>query len=136
MRNQSMPVLFDRFFSEPDGRFVPRTGPRTTQPAIDLIEASDHYEVVADLPGVTREQVEVEFEDGVLSLRGTRPVAETPDSDARWARRERRSGDFSRAIAFREEVEVAAIEASVKDGVLRVRVPKAERRKPRQVTVN
>lgn len=135
MRHQSIPVLSDRFFSDLERPLAAHTGARTAQPSIDLIEAADHFEVIADLPGVTREQVEVEFEDGVLTLRGERPEAEETDEDARWFRRERRSGAFARAVAFREEVEVAAIEASVKDGVLRVRIPKAERRKPRQVPV-
>ena len=136
MRHQSTPVLFDRFFSGLERPLAAHTGAKTVQPPIDLIEAGDHYEVIADLPGITREQVQVEFEDGVLTLRGERPEPEGTDEKTRWFRRERRNGAFARAIVFREEVEVAAIEANVKDGVLRVHVPKAERRKPRQVTVN
>jgi HSP20 family protein len=135
MHHQSTPVLFDRFFGGAERPLAAHTGARTAQPAIDLVEASDHYEVIADLPGVTREQVKVEFEDGVLTLKGERPEADVADEDARWFRRERRSGAFARAIVFREEVEVAAIEANVKDGVLRVRIPKAERHQPRQVPV-
>ena len=134
MRNQSVPALFDRFFGELEAPLAVHTGVRTFQPTLDLVETADHYEVIADLPGVTREGVEVEFENGVLKIRGERAVSAAGD-DLRWYRRERSEGKFARTIAFRDDVEVADIEATVTDGVLRVRLPKAERRKPRQIPV-
>ena len=134
MRNQSIPDLFDRFFGELEAPLAAHTGVRTYQPKLDLVETADHYEVIADLPGVTREGVEVEFENGVLEIRGERAESSSGD-DARWYRRERSRGEFARAIAFRDDVEVGDIEATVKDGVLRVRLPKTERRKPRQIPV-
>ena len=134
MRDPFVPTLLDRFFSEPEAPLTPQAAVRVTRPRIDLFEEADSYEVVVDLPGVTREEVEVQFEDGVLEISGE-CTASSQGEDARWPRRERTPGKFARTIAFRDDVEVGAIEATVKDGLLRVRVPKAERSKPRQIPV-
>jgi HSP20 family protein len=131
MRIHTVPSLFDRFFDE---AFDPAPVARPFRPALDLIEYPDRYEVVADLPGVDQKTVEVEFIEGVLHLRGER----APDSladDARAHRRERATGEFRRSIGFRDDVEVDAIDASFRDGVLRVNVPKSERNRPRQIPI-
>jgi HSP20 family protein len=131
MRIHTVPSLFGRFFDE---AFDPAPVARPFRPALDLIEHPDRYEVVADLPGVDQKEVEVEFIDGVLHVRGERAPASLDDG-ARVYRRERPTGRFSRAIAFRDDVEVDEIDASFHDGVLRVNIPKSERNKPRQIPV-
>jgi len=131
MRIHTVPSLFDRFFDE---AFAPAPVARPFRPALDLIEYPDRYEVVADLPGVDQKAVEVEFIEGVLHLRGDR-VADALPEEARGYRRERATGKFARAIGFRDDVEVDGIDASFRDGVLRVNVPKSERNKPRQIPV-
>jgi HSP20 family protein len=131
MRFQTLPSLFDRFFDE---TVLPAPVARGFRPALDLIEYPDRYEIVADLPGVEREEVEIEFIDGVLRVRGERTGDALPD-EARVYRRERTSGKFSRSIGFRDDVEMDAIDASFRDGVLRVKLPKSEQKKPRQIPV-
>jgi HSP20 family protein len=131
MRIHSTPSLFDRFFDE---AFAHAPVARPFRPALDLIEYSDRYEVVADLPGVDQTAVEVEFIEGALHIRGER-ACDTHGEEARAYRRERAAGSFERSIGFRDDVEVDAIEASFRDGVLRVRVPKSEKNKPRQIPV-
>jgi len=131
MRIHTVPSLFDRFLDE---AFAPAPVARPFRPALDLIEYPDRYEVVADLPGVDQREVEVEFIESVLRVRGER-AADTLSDEARVHRRERATGRFARSIGFRDDVEVDGIDASFHDGVLRVNVPKSERNKPRQIPV-
>lgn len=131
MRIHTAPSLFDRFFEE---ALSPAPVARPFRPAFDLIEYPDRYEVVADLPGVDQKEVEVEFVEGVLHIRGERTGDELPD-EARLCRRERATGGFARSIGFRDEIDVDRIDASFRAGVLRVNVPKSERSRPRQIPV-
>jgi HSP20 family protein len=131
MRVHTVPSLFDRFFDE---AFTPAPVARPFRPAFDVIEYPDRYEVVADLPGVDQKEVEVEFIEGVLHVRGERASENLPDG-ARTFRRERVSGKFARSIGFRDDIEVDGIDASFREGVLRVNVPKSEKNKPRQIPV-
>ena len=85
MRNHTVPSLFDRFFDE---ALSPAPVARPFRPALDLIEYPDRYEVVADLPGVDQKEVEVEFIEGVLHVRGER-AGDTLSDEARAFRRER-----------------------------------------------
>ena len=131
MRIHTVPSLFDRFLDE---ALSPAPVARQFRPAFDLIEYPDRYEVVADLPGVDQKEVEVEFIEGVLHVRGER-TGDTLSDEARAFRRERAAGKFARSIGFRDDIEVDGIDASFRDGVLRVNVPKSERNKPRQIPV-
>ena len=131
MRIHTVPSLFDRFFDE---AFAPAPVARPFRPALDLIEYPDRYEVAADLPGVDQKEVEVEFIEGVLHVRGERASDTLPD-DARPYRRERVAGKFARSIGFRDDIDVDGIDASFHEGVLRVNVPKSEKNKPRQIPV-
>jgi HSP20 family protein len=130
MRTHPLPGLFDRWLAEARMEGVERS----FAPVLDLAEHAEHYEIVVDLPGVAQDDVEVEFKDGALRIRGERPAEPTAEN-ARTLRRERASGRFARTIAFQEDVDVEHIEASFRDGVLRVRVPKSERSRPRQIPV-
>jgi HSP20 family protein len=131
MRIHTAPSLFDRFFEE---ALSPAPVARPFRPALDLLEYPDRYEVVADLPGVDQKEVEVEFVEGVLHLRGERAEPALSDG-ARAHRLERSAGKFSRSIRFRDDVDVDGIDASFHYGVLRVNIPKSERNKPRQIPV-
>ncbi len=133
MRSQSLPSLLDRWFADFDETPSAPVA-RTFRPALDLIEYPDRYEVVADMPGVVQENVEVEFTDGALQIRGERPSEAAPE-EGRVFRQERASGKFGRSVVFRDDVDVEKIEASFSDGVLRVRIPKSEKSKPRQIPV-
>ena len=94
-------------------------------PAVDISERKDAYLLEAELPGVGIEDLEITFEDGLLTIQGQRHV--TPDSsEERIHRAERRYGAFRRSITLPTHVKPDAIEASTQDGVLRIMVPKAD----------
>jgi len=131
MTLSNVPTLFDRFFVDFDHAFGPRTA--STRPAMDRIAYPDRIELVADLPGLAREDVELQVADGVLTVRAERGL-EVPE-DGRVVRRERSARTFSRSFALSDEVDVDAIGATMRDGVLRITLPKSERAKPRQIEV-
>lgn len=101
------------------------TGSQTWAPAVEISESEDAYLLAADLPGVKADDVEITFEDGLLTIQGERH--QPSDADGQKVHRaERRYGPFRRSITMPSHVDMAAIDASAQDGVLRVRVPKAK----------
>jgi HSP20 family protein len=104
-------------------------------PAMDLVEDGEHFVLRADLPGVNEDNVKVELEDNVLTISGERK-SEHEDRDAGYYRIERATGAFSRSLTLPEGIDPDGIQASFDRGVLEVRVPKPEERKPRRVAIN
>ncbi|HEV2378124.1 MAG TPA: Hsp20/alpha crystallin family protein [Streptosporangiaceae bacterium] len=105
-------------------QFDPSAGTQAWAPAVDISERKDSYLVAVDLPGVGTEDLEITFEDSLLTIQGERhPAGETAGEKVHRA--ERRYGAFRRSITLPSHVMADAIEASVQDGVLRVLVPKA-----------
>ena len=133
MRIHTVPSLIDRFLAEMEPSRA-ASAAAAFSPAVDLLETPERFELVADLPGLTSEDVEVEFADGVLHVRGERAAEAAPEG-GRVYRRERRAGRFHRTVALGDDVEVEGIEASFRDGVLRIAIPKSERNRPRQIPV-
>ncbi|HEV2074660.1 MAG TPA: Hsp20/alpha crystallin family protein [Thermoleophilaceae bacterium] len=103
-------------------------------PAMDLVEADDHFVLRADLPGLSEEDVQIEVRDDVLRLTGERK-AEHEQRERGWYRVERSFGRFSRSLTLPEGVDPDAISASFDRGVLEVRIPKPEERQPRRVQI-
>jgi len=109
----------------PLGQQYPGMSTPAWAPAVDISERKDAYLVTAELPGVGIDDLEITFEDGLLTIQGQRHVA--PDSsEERVHRAERRYGAFRRSITLPTHVKPEAIEASTQDGVLQIMVPKAE----------
>jgi HSP20 family protein len=104
-------------------------------PAMDLVEEGDHYVLRADLPGVTEKDVNVELEDNVLTISGERK-SKHEDRKNGFYRLERASGSFSRSLTLPEGVDPDSVQARFDKGVLEVRVPKPEQRKPRRVAIS
>jgi HSP20 family protein len=103
-------------------------------PAVDISERKDAYLVAADLPGVKTGDVEITFEDGLLTIQGERH----PTHDAageKVHRAERRYGAFRRSITLPSHVEADKIEASAQDGVLQIMVPKAPEVQAKRIQV-
>ena len=99
-------------------------------PPIDVYETPDRYVVVAELPGLTREQIELAMADSRLTIRGQRP-ARAGDS-IHYHQVERGHGAFSRTFEFNDKIDVEAVTADLANGVLTVTLPKlppAPRRK-------
>ena len=103
-------------------------------PRVDFSETNENYLVVADLPGMKKADVEVSFENGVLTIRGER-VEEHKDDKLQYHHIERVRGRFSRSFHLGTMVKVDKIKASFDQGVLKVEVPKAEEVKPMWVQI-
>ncbi len=104
-------------------------------PPMDVAEEEEHFVVRADLPGVEETDVNVELEDNVLTISGERK-SDTDERKDGHHRIERAYGTFSRSLALPEGVDPEAITASFDKGVLTVRIPKPDQRKPRKVAIN
>lgn len=128
----SLGRLFNSFFDTPTG--TAGAPFRRFTPPVDLVETEDHYVLTADLPGLTERDVEIELEDNVLTIKGERKT-ETEDRKAGFYRLERASGAFARTLRLPEGVDGAAITATFDRGVLEVKVPKPEQRKPQKVAI-
>jgi HSP20 family protein len=124
--------LFNSFFDTPTHDGVNRL--RRWVPATDLVEAENEYVLRADLPGLTQADVSIELDDNVLTISGERK-AEHEEQKEGYYRLERAFGSFSRSLTLPEGVDPEAIKASFTNGVLEVRVPKPEERKPRKVAI-
>ena len=111
------------------------TGPRRWLPPMDLVETEDDFVLRADLPGLSEGDVNIELEDNVLTISGERK-SEHEERKEGFYRVERASGSFSRSLTLPEGVNAEAIEAGFDRGVLEVRIPKPEERKPRKVAIS
>jgi len=104
-------------------------------PAVDIYETKDREFVIkAELPGMKREQINVTFENNVLTLSGER-VPEYADYITALHRSERVFGKFTRSFTLPPTVDGNRISAAYKDGVLTVRIPQREEAKPKQIAV-
>jgi HSP20 family protein len=124
--------MFDTFFGDAPagdgGRF------RRWIPSMDLVETDDHFILRADLPGLSEEDVSIELEDNVLTVSGERK-SEHEERKEGYHRVERAYGQFARSLTLPEGVNADEIAASFDRGVLEVRIPKPEERKPRKVSI-
>ena len=107
---------------------------RRWMPAMDLVETEGHFVLTADLPGLSEEDVNIEVEDRVLTVSGERKTEQTENKDG-YHRVERAFGSFSRSLTLPEGVDAEAVAASFDRGVLEVRIPKPEERKPRKISI-
>ena len=103
-------------------------------PRVDLAENDHAYFIYLDVPGMKKDELEVSFQDGSLSVSGERRQLESDKID-NLVRIERRFGRFYRSFDLPKAIDSTKIEASYEDGVLTVEVPKAEESKPRPVQV-
>ncbi|MGD8740951.1 MAG: Hsp20/alpha crystallin family protein [Desulfobacterales bacterium] len=103
-------------------------------PLINLTEDKDNYYVRAELPGVKGDELDIQVTGNNLAISGERKIA--AQEDARYHRREREAGKFSRIIALPGEVDTDKVEARLENGILSIVVSKAEIAKPKQISVN
>jgi HSP20 family protein len=103
-------------------------------PALDVHEDKEQFTVNLELPGLKREDINVHLEDGALVISGERKV-EAVSEDTEVHRRERYYGKFSRALTLPTAVAADKVKAAYKDGILTVKLPKAEEAKPKQIDV-
>lgn len=103
-------------------------------PRADLAETEDAYFINLELPGLQKDDVEINIHDGTLSISGERRHEETKE-DRTFVRVERSYGRFYRAFSLPQTINTQDIEATFGDGVLNIRVPKAEELKPRRIDI-
>ncbi len=117
---------FDSFFED----YLPQT----FHPATDVEETDTHYVLSVDLPGVKKENIKIEMKDGALSISGER---RSEKKEEKGTRRffEKTYGKFERVFTLGNEVNVDKIEANYHEGVLQVKVPKAEASKPKLIPI-
>lgn len=132
---QEMNRLFGAAFDSQAGSTTATNGARSWIPAMDLVEEDEQFVLRADLPGVQEEDVNVELQDNMLTISGERKSDLERRSEG-YYRIERAVGTFSRSLTLPEGVDPESIGASFNNGVLEVRVPKPEQRKPRRVAIN
>lgn len=116
---------FDRFGSLFDDFFA--SAPGLSQPAADLYEDEHHYYARFELPGLKKDEVDVELENAVLTVSSVKNET-SGSSEAR--------ASFQRSISVPDGVDLAKVSAALEDGLLTVTLPKAEARKPRQITIS
>jgi HSP20 family protein len=134
---REMEGLFERFLNDPfaAGWNTGRSEDLASwTPTVDVVEEADTYVFYADLPGVPKENVEITFEDNILTVSGNRERREE-SNDGQYRRIERRYGRFTRSFALPSQVDTAKVDARFQDGVLVVRVPKAETAKARKIKI-
>lgn len=133
---QEMNRLFSAFFEPGAVAPAPADGSSVRRwiPAMDLVETDDAFVLRADLPGLEQDDIKLEVEDDVLTVSGERK-AEHEDKREGYYRVERSFGSFRRSLTLPEGVDAESVTASFDKGVLEVRIPKPEERKPRKVAI-
>jgi HSP20 family protein len=120
--------VFDTFFGGANG------ASRRWVPPMDLVETDDQLVLKADLPGLERDDVNVEIKDGVLTVSGERK-AEHEETKNGYHRVERAYGGFSRSLALPRGVDAEQVQAEFDKGVLEVLIPKPAERRPHRVEI-
>jgi HSP20 family protein len=103
-------------------------------PAVDISETKDSIVVRSELPGMSREDIQIDVANGVLTIKGEKKI-ETEDKEKTWHRREVRYGSFSRSFSLPTDVKSEDANASFKDGVLTVTLPKEEKAVHRKIEI-
>jgi HSP20 family protein len=106
---------------------------RAFSPAVDVVEYPDNFEVICDVPGVDIADVEISVAANVLTLKGERRAGKK--DDAKTYRQETSVGRFQRTLQLPLPIDTEKVDAALKDGTLRIVLPKHDQLKPRQIAV-
>jgi HSP20 family protein len=104
-------------------------------PTVDIEEEDDKYLIKADVPGVEKKDIEVSLDNGILSIRGEKNVEKESGKGSKRHRTERYHGSFARSFTLPTAVQADKVDASYKDGVLSLVIPKAEEVKPKTIDI-
>ena len=125
--------MFETFFPVRNGGST-ETANAVWSPRVDFAETDDAYLAWLDIPGMSKNDFEINYHDGVLSVSGERQ-AEQRDEKHNYVRVERSYGRFFRSFTLPKSVNADKIQANYSDGVLRLHIPKAEESKPRRISI-
>jgi HSP20 family protein len=130
--NRMLTHFFDEpFFAVDRGELMEKSW----APRVDIYDTKDAFMIKVELPGVDKNDIKVDVDGRLLTLRGERR-GETEEKDAAYYRREMYCGTFERSFTLPEAVDPALIKAEYKEGVLCLQVPKPEERKPKQIEIH
>lgn len=104
------------------------------EPAVDVIETKDDYRVIAEFPGIPKENIDISVSGDVLTIKGEKK-SEEEIKDATYYRKERVYGLFQKQLVLPKDIEADKIKANYKDGVLEVIIPKGEETKPKKIKI-
>ena len=124
--------LFDTFFNEAGQGEEVTT--RSWMPPVDIQETEEGYRLIAELPGLTRENINITLENNVLRLTGERKFEKDVKKES-YQRVERSYGTFARSFVLPQQVSSEKVQAAFENGVLTITVPKAEQAKPRKIEI-
>jgi HSP20 family protein len=127
--------MLNDLFDGTDSRSSAKPSVSKWYPAVDVMESKDSYFIRAELPRMKREDIKVEVNDGTLVLSGERK-SEKPAEGVEYRHVERVAAKFWRSFSLSKTAKQDGIEATYKDGILEIRVPKAEEAKPRQIEIS
>ncbi len=103
------------------------------RPNVDILETASELTLIADVPGVKSEDIDIDFEEGVLTIQGK--IASRYADGTRFLLHEYGIGDFYRTFRVSEQINVSGVQAECAGGVLTVHLPKVEAAKPRKIAV-
>ena len=126
---RQMENLLDSFVRRPS-----RLATSGVYPLINLTGDKDNYYLRAEIPGLKSDELDIQVTSNTITLSGERKIP-VEDENAKYHRREREAGTFSRGISLPGDANPDKVEAALKDGILTVTIPKAEATKPKQITV-
>lgn len=112
---------------------TPRTSAKHYRPHVDVLENDREFRIVADVPGATSESIELDLNQGVLTITANVPPREK--SGAQWLRREYGVGGYRRTFHLGDAIDTSAIDAELSNGVLTVRLPKTAAKQARKIEV-
>ncbi len=107
----------------------------TWRPVVDIFDTDNAIVIKAELPGIKKNDVSVDVKDNVLTIKGERSLTKEIKEE-NYYRKERSFGKFQRSFTLPEAIDPAGIKANFKNGVLEIEVPKAEEKKPKQISIN
>jgi HSP20 family protein len=125
---------FERLFADFAGGLPAAVAAVTLAPRLDVVETDSAFEIEAEMPGLNREEIEISFDDGVLTIRGEKKV-ERERHDKSLHVSERRYGEFRRTLRLPTSVDPNGIKATMENGVLRIVAPKLAHAEAKKITV-
>ena len=125
-------AMFDQIFGNSGTRSAASL---MRAPETDVVETEREIRVQVEMPGLKRENIEVDVENNVLTIRGEKREERTEGQEGRYHLAERRWGTFARSFVLPRDVDADNIQASFEDGVLTVRIPKSEKARRRKIDV-
>lgn len=121
---------FDRFFNELWGP-LNISQRRVSYPPLNISEDQDAIYVRCEIPGVNMEDIDLTFTDSTLVIKGERKIEK-----GKYYRQERPTGNFQRVVNVNSPIDVEKVKALARDGLLEIRLPKAEESKPRKISID